>query len=299
MASPSHAAQNSLASIFRDLATLLHALSIYGAVGIAAFGWAVCQLLDWSVQPWILLWSCAALLIYNADRLRPDPADLVNIPDRAAASERWRAVSRVVCLAAAVFLIVWPIFLRDWLTLGLILAGALTCLNYSIPIFGFRWKDVPLLKTFFAPTIVTASILGLPWFHLGPAVDGLTFFLISFRAWTFLMFNMILCDLRDVEGDQRCGIRSLPVVLGERRTRQLLLGLLIVIELLNISALWTASPAHRLAWWVMVFLGPAYLGSLLLAVRRPQPERFYEWAVEGMLFLPAIAVGIGAVLSPD
>ena len=62
---------------------LLHALSLYGAAGIAAFGWAVCRLLDWSVEPWILLWSCAALLIYNADRLRPDPADLVNIPQRA------------------------------------------------------------------------------------------------------------------------------------------------------------------------------------------------------------------------
>src|SRR5262245_12486894 len=116
---------------------VLHALSLYGAAGIAGFGWAVCRLLDWPALPWIPLWSCAALLIYNADRLRTDPADLVNIPQRAAASARWRAWSRAVCAAAAIFLVVYPILTRDWLSLGLILGGAVVSLNYSIPIFGF------------------------------------------------------------------------------------------------------------------------------------------------------------------
>jgi 4-hydroxybenzoate polyprenyltransferase len=275
--------------------TALHALSLYGAAGIAAFGWAVCRLLDWSVLPWIPLWSCAALLIYNADRLRPDPADLVNIPQRAAASTRWRRWSRVVCLSAAVFLLVYPVVIRDWLTLGLILAGSLVSLNYSIPIFGFRWKDVPLIKTFFAPTVVTASILGLPWFHLGPAVDLGTLLLISLRSWTFLMFTMIICDLRDVVGDRACGIRSLPVALGERGTRWLLFALLVFIEVLSITAFLSAPERHRATLGWICIIGPLYLGTLLFAIRRPQPERFYEWAVEGMLFLPAIAVILGAL----
>jgi 4-hydroxybenzoate polyprenyltransferase len=272
---------------------LLHALSLYGAAGIAAFGWAVCRLLDWSVLPWLPLWSCAALLIYNADRLRPDPADLVNIPQRAAASARWRGLSGTVCGAAAVFLFAWPLFWRDWLTLGLVFGGTVMCLNYSIPMFGFRWKDVPLLKTFFAPTIVTAAILGLPWLHLGPAVAPLTFLLVALRAWSFLMFNMILCDLRDLAGDRACGIRSLPAALGEKGTRRLLVALLVLIEFLNIAALAGAPARHQAAWAVMCVLGPLYLGGLLFAIRRPQSERFYEWAVEGMLFLPAVAVLVG------
>lgn len=283
-------------SILRELEILLHALCLYGAIGIAAFGWAVCRLLDWSVKPWVPLWFCSALLIYNADRLRSDPADNLNIPHRAAASRRWRGLSRAVLVLAAAFLVVWPIVSRDWLTLGLIIAGAVVSLNYSIPLLGFRWKDVPLLKTFFAPTIVTASILGLPWFHLGPAVELGSLFLIALRAWTFLMFNMILCDLRDRAGDQACGTRSLPVALGERGTRWLLLALLIVIEVLAISAYTIAPLRHHSTWLVMCFLGPIYLGALLFAVRRPQPERFYEWAVEGMLFLPAVAVLLGMLL---
>lgn len=257
-------------SIFREIESLLHTLSLYGASGIAAFGWAVCRLLDWSVEPWLPLWFCSALLIYNADRLQPDPADLLNIPLRAAASARWRGVSRAVFAGAAVFLLVWPLLLRDWLTLGLVLTGALVCLNYSIPLLGFRWKDVPLLKTFFAPTIVTAAILGLPWLHLGPATDAATFALTALRAWSFLLFNMVLCDLRDLAGDRACGIRSLPVVLGEKATRWLLAALLVLIEALALAAFLHAPAPHQPAWLLMSVLGPLYLGGLLVAVRRPR-----------------------------
>lgn len=273
---------------------LLHTLSIYGALGIVAFGWGIGQLFNWEVGQWMPYWFCAALLIYNADRLRRDPADALNIPLREAASARLRILSYIVLVTSGLVLLMLPIVQRDWLTLVLILGGGLVSLNYSIPLFGFRFKDVPLLKTFFAPTIVTASVLGLPWLHLGSgSTDLATLALGSLRSWTFLMFNMILCDLRDRVGDEACGIRSLPVVLGDRGTRWLLVALLIVIEALALGAWGLASDAHRGAWAVMCVLGPVYLGGMLLAVRRPRSERFYEWVVEGMLFLPAIAVWIG------
>ena len=235
--------------MLRELETLLHTLSIYGALGITAFGWALCQILDWEAGPWMPYWFCAALLVYNADRLRRDPADTLNIPQRTAAAARLRVLSLIVLIVSALVLLVLPIARRDWLTLVLVLGGALVSLNYSIPLFGFRFKDVPLLKTFFAPTIVTASVLGLPWLHLGASRAGLaTLALGSLRSWTFLMFNMILCDLRDRAGDETCGIRSLPVMLGDKRTRRLLIALLAVIEVLALGAWAVASSAHRRIW---------------------------------------------------
>lgn len=273
---------------------LLHTLSIYGALGITAFGWAMGQLFNWETGPWMPYWFCAALLVYNADRLRRDPADALNIPLREAAAARLRILSFIVLISSALVLLVLPIVRHDWLTLALVLGGALVSLNYSIPLFGFRFKDVPLLKTFFAPTIVTASVLGLPWLHLGTGgTDIPTLLLGSLRSWTFLMFNMILCDLRDRAGDEVCGIRSLPVVLGDKRTRWLLVALLVGIELLAFGAWMLSADAHRGVWGVMCILGPLFLGGILLAVRHPRSERFYEWIVEGMLFLPAIAVLIG------
>ena len=274
---------------------LLHTLSIFGALGIAAFGWAMGQLFNWEVGPWMPYWFCGALLVYNADRLRRDPADALNIPLREAASARLRILSFIVLTTSALALLILPIVQRDWLTLALVLGGSLVSLNYSIPLFGFRFKDVPLLKTFFAPTIVTASVLGLPWLHLGAGcTDLVTLAFGSLRSWSFLMFNMIICDLRDRAGDEACGIRSLPVVLGEKGTRRLLATLLAGIEALAIGAYAVASGPHRNAWAIMCGLGPIYLGAVLLAVRRPCSERFYEWVVEGMLFLPAIAVCAGS-----
>jgi 4-hydroxybenzoate polyprenyltransferase len=278
-------------SVLRELEMLLHTLSIYGALGITAFGWAMGRLFHWETGRWMPYWFCAALLVYSADRLHRDPADALNIPLREAASTRLRLLSFIVLAASALVLLVLPVIQRDWLTLALVVGGALVSLNYSIPLFGFRFKDVPLLKTFFAPTIVTASVLGLPWLHLGAgSTDGVSLALGSLRSWSFLMFNMIVCDLRDRAGDEACGIRSLPVILGDKRTRWLLTALLVGIEALALGAGAFASGAHRTTWQLMCFLGPIYLGGILLALRHPRSERFYEWIVEGMLFLPAIAV---------
>jgi 4-hydroxybenzoate polyprenyltransferase len=269
---------------------VLHTLSIYGALGVTAFGWAMGQLFDWETGRWMPYWFCAALLVYNADRLRRDPADALNIPVREAAARRLRYLSFTALGLSTLVLLLLPILQRDWLTLVLVIGGALVSLNYSIPLFGFRFKDVPLLKTFFAPTIVTTSVLGLPWLHsLGDGATHATLALGALRSWSFLMFNMIVCDLRDRVGDEACGIRSLPVALGEKGTRWLLAALLAGIEALAIVSV-AISGAHRGVWLVLCVLGPIYLGGILWAVRRPRSERFYEWIVEGMLFLPAIAV---------
>ena len=194
-----------------------------------------------------------------------------------------------VALGSAALLLWLPCLERDWPTLGAVSLGSLICLNYSIPLLGFRFKNVPLLKTLFAPSIVLVSILGLPWLHLWSPRDSLQFAINACPAWGILLFNMTLCDLRDIEGDRSTGVRSLAVLLGAARTRLLLLALLAGIELLSLACLVLAPPALRLIWLLMVVFVPLYLGCLLLAVRAPRSERFYEWWVEGMLFLPAAA----------
>ena len=268
----------------------LHALSIYVAAGITSFGWALCHFAGWDATPWLPLWFCTALLIYNADRLWSDPADVWNLPQRTAASIRLRGLAAALTAVAATVLTILPIVRHDWITLALTLVGALVSLNYSRPLLGFRFKDTPMLKTFFAPTIVAAALIGLPWIHEGPPASGAAFGMIAFRAWTLLLFNMTLCDLRDIAGDRRTGIVSLPVALGEKRTRVLLWLLLGTIEMLALATLWKSPASLAAPWRIVALSAPLYLGGILLAIRRPRSERFYEWWVEGILFLPALAI---------
>jgi 4-hydroxybenzoate polyprenyltransferase len=276
-----------------EVAALFQTLCFYVAAGITSFGWAICHLLGWRSAPYLPLWFCSALVIYNADRLRRDPVDALNIPQRDAASARSRKLSLAVLAIAAVALVGLPMAHGDWLTLGLIAAGTPVCLGYSAPIFGFRFKDVSLLKTLFAPSIVSVAVVGLPWLHEGVPPVGANPALTIFRSWCFLLFDMILCDLRDIEGDQRMGIRSLPVCLGEKRTRAVLWGVLAVVEISSLVGA-AQAPAHLAATWRLACIaGPLYLGGLMIAVRTPRSEGFYEWWVEGMLFLPAVVCAAG------
>ena len=285
-AQPSHTADSTAAS----LTGMLHALSLYVAAGIASLGWALCEVAGWQSRPWVPLWFCAALLVYNADRLSHDPADAVNVPRRAAASARFRRAGIALIAAAALVLVALPIVQRDWLTLALVLAGAAVCLNYSRPLLGFRFKDLPLVKTLFVPTVAAAALVGLPWLHEGSPSSGGHFAIVALRAWTLMFFNTVLCDLRDIEGDRRNGIVSIPGALGAKRTRVLLWLLLVVLEVLAFTALAAAPPAMVRVWQIVCVFAPLYLGALLLALRTPRTERFYEWWVEGILFLPAISL---------
>jgi 4-hydroxybenzoate polyprenyltransferase len=256
----------------------IHALYLYGAFGLASFGWAFCHKLGFNRGSTLLLWFAGALLIYNIDRLRPDRADSVNTPGRMACSGRLQHISLGLTLASALVLLLIPIFLGEWLLLILIIAGAVVCVGYSIQIFGLRFKDIPVVKTFFVPTLIAAAFLGVPLvkaqLHLFPVqlLLGLAW------AWCILFFNMLLCDLRDMEGDRAAGTVSLPVYLGKRATHRLLLLVGVTIPLL----------AFLLVWPWQAFASIAYLSGLIFALRKPRPESFYEWWVEGLLFLPAL-----------
>ena len=284
-------ARDSGGRLDRGLSTLrrcerwLHDSFLYGATGIVAFGWVACAAAGWSAAPWMGLWWAAALFLYNVDRLRVDPADFQNVPVRAAAAAASENLRRASVAAAAGYLILWPAWTRDWVTLGLVLGGGGFALHYSLPLRGRRLKDVPGLKTFFAPTGVMLAVLGLPWVHgaTGMAWGGWA----CGAAWGYLLFNMTLCDLRDHVGDRLTGVRSVPVLLGPAGSRRLLLGLLAATQ--GAILVCREQAPFREFWGVLAWAVPIYLGSLWWAVRAPRSERFYEWAVEGLLYLPLLA----------
>lgn len=255
----------------------LHALYLYGALGLASFGWAFCHKLGFNRFSTLLLWFAGATLIYNIDRLKPDTADALNTPARMASIGKLKRASLGLLFISALVLLMVPILLGEWLLLLLILAGAILSAGYSVKIFGLRFKDVPVLKTFFVPTLVAAAFLIVPLvkaqLHLCPVrlCLGLVW------AWCLLFFNMVICDLRDLEGDQAVGTISLPVYLGKRATYRLLVLIGIAIPLL----------AFLLAWPWQAIASSLYLTGLLIALRAPRSESFYEWWVEGLLFLPA------------
>ena len=277
--------------MFRSFERWLHGLYLYGAAGIAVFGWALCWLLGWDAARWIPSWVLGALLVYNADRLSKDPADVLNVPLRSADGPALRRARSLLLGVAAGGLVILPWIARDWRTLAAVMVGAPVCLSYSRALLGVRFKEVPVLKTFFVPTIVLCAVVGLPLLHGAEVSSGGRFWGSLAWAWAFLLFNMTVCDWRDRSGDAAVGVVSLPLRLGDAGTR-LLLAVLAVgcVGGALAAAAWGADPL-RDAHGLLGVWTAAYLGVLLLLLGRVRSERFFEWWVEGMLFIPGVALG--------
>jgi 4-hydroxybenzoate polyprenyltransferase len=260
-------------------ATAFQTLHIYGAVGIASFGSGLCRLLGFDAVEFVPLWFAGGLFAYNLDRLWLDPADAINTPNRVRRSGLLRCASRALAAVAIGTLVLLPI-LRGQLILALAVAlGTLVATWYSVPILGLRLKEIPVLKTLIPPGAVTAACLA-PVFIGHSSSLGLSLALAAAWALCFLTFNMLLCDLRDQAGDAAHGIKSIPVLAGPAVSSAALVGLLTASVLL----------ALLLGWTLLAILAAVYLTALLIASSKPRGEAFYEWAVEGMLFLPAIAL---------
>jgi hypothetical protein len=189
----------------------MHALHVYGGVGIAVFGWSLGRWAGFDSGPLLPLWLAGALLVYNLDRLKRDPADWVNTPERVSAHGTLRAWSWLLAGLGAVVLLAWPLWTGDAGILVLIGVALPLSLSYSFPFLGHRLKDVPVVKTLFAPLVVLAAVLGPPVLLQGLAVTR-ALLLAAGWSWTLLMFNMVLCDLRIDRG--RHGMRGCPWMAG-------------------------------------------------------------------------------------
>ena len=140
--------------------------------------------------------------------------------------------------------------------------------------------------------VVVLAILALPLAHeTWPRNLGVLLFT-AIWAWGYLLCNMLMCDLRDIKGDRRTGVVSLPVRLGRPATHRLIWILVACTGGLAILLAALPGSSARWIWALWGILGSAYVGGLAFAVRQKRPESFYEWWVEGMLFLPAVVVAV-------
>ncbi|MBI5630821.1 MAG: UbiA family prenyltransferase [Elusimicrobia bacterium] len=150
--------------------------------------------------------------------------DSVNAPSECLGPEERRAVLKLslilYCLPLAYLIRLsrGPL-LACYLVMGLV--GA--C--YSLPLGArkLRLKSFAATKALVPVCLAFGMLILLPLsarYHLGPAAAGLAFL----RSLPLLMSVMAaewLWDIRDAAGDESAGIRTLPVLIGARRTAAL------------------------------------------------------------------------------
>ena len=99
----------------QSILVTVYLLELVGATGVTFLGWVACRMLQIDWIPSAPLWFAGYLLVYNIDRLYPDPADLVNIAIRSSKIEKLRAARIGLAFLSAAALLVWSLLTSRWL----------------------------------------------------------------------------------------------------------------------------------------------------------------------------------------
>ncbi len=260
------------------------------AAAAASLTWATGQLLGQQLPLGLpALAGAATLALYNFDGLVPykrlQPAQTLR--------GRWLQthVGMLRALAAVGVLVAAPLgwrLLRDtpdaWLKLAPLMALAGL---YSVPIVPQNGqlrplRDIPLAKGVLIAAVWTGVTVALPARLGTPPIELGALLILLTRRFLFVFALTLVFDLRDVEKDRAAGTRTIPLVLGSRRTRWLGWALLVGCALLKPLGLSGAE--------TLVLGTPLLAAAVLVGGARPGRHDYYFAGLgDGTLLLPALA----------
>lgn len=179
--------------------------------------------------PIVILEGSATLLLYNASLWLSRPNNPQASPY---ARTRWVFshpqffwLSSSVSVGMLLYGL-WHIHLYTFLLLGAI---GLMSMAYSLPLFriGGRvggLRQVPGLKLFHIAIVWSLSSVGLPVIELWASGVAVDWFVAGYLAVLKILFLMICClpfDIRDMQQDSYYHLKTIPHLIGERRSKNL------------------------------------------------------------------------------
>lgn len=174
----------------------------------------------------------------------------------------------------------WGLYIAlAWTALSLLVGALLGPWVFVAAVFGlvlaWAYSAPPLrlkLNGWWGNAAVGLCYEGLPWFT---GAAALTYQLPDARiTWLALLYSvgafgiMVLNDFKAIEGDQKLGIRTLPVQLGVRRAAVLACVVMAVPQMIVIGLLWSNGRTTEPLIVAGLLLGQALLMPLL--VREPR-----------------------------
>jgi 4-hydroxybenzoate polyprenyltransferase len=218
----------------------------------------------------VLLVLAAALIIYSADSY------FDGLRSRPAMAAGAGASGRGVIVVAALVAIGWTLWGAPPAAVVSVAIGGVLCLAYGAPLLPAgspaaqrrRLRDIPGFKAPFVSAAITGAAIAVPLLYSGqnananlevPAPG-------SIAILASAMFGVILCnvyffDIRDRHADAHSGVRTLPLLIGVRRTRQFCVGISSLL-----LAVWLVAPNATAAGPLMALL-LAIVATLVYAMR--------------------------------
>lgn len=180
-----------------------------------------------NVQPnYILLVAVflSTFSVYSLNRLTDMEEDAVNIPERGAYVKGKEKTLLILCILsyATALLLGWFV---NPVSILVLLFPLIIGVLYSIEVSPKlpRLKNIPGMKNFIVTLswVVGAVFVPVVCYYRGFEVTAMIFYFIFIKIFV----NAVSFDIRDIEGDKKSGVRTIPVLLGRSRTKYLLLAI--------------------------------------------------------------------------
>lgn len=172
----------------------------------------------------IIASSFAVYSIYSLNKLTDIKEDMINSPDRVKIIEKRKNIFTTSVVISFFIAIVLGL-LRSFSCVMILFFPLFCGVLYSI-----RFPGMPRLKDI---TGVKNIIIALSWGVGSSMLPVIVMEEIPYMRTMLLLYffsvksfiNSLLFDLRDIEGDRISGVRTIPVVIGRRKTEILLIVL--------------------------------------------------------------------------
>ncbi len=234
--------------------------------------------------------------VYSINKLTDQEEDAINMPARSTfvhGNERFLLILAIASYIVALLLGL----VESPLAAGILLVPLLSGITYSTNPFSIigipRLKDIFLVKSFivaFSWAVCAAFLPALQLYDPAKLCFTFPFFFIK------VFINTVLFDVRDVEGDTLNSVKTIPVVIGIKRTRQSLLIIqsLLVVWLVLFSDLFNE-------YYVILIASMVYGYLYILHFCNTSHHRDMSWDIllEGEWILMGIGACIYLVLSSN
>jgi len=166
----------------------------------------------------LVLVASGSFLVYCVENHGVRAAsDAINCPSRRLWAQSHRSLLACAVVAGTAGLLV-SLSVQRLAVWVILVPLSLITFAYQNPLHpGRALKRHPLLKPLLVATGWSAGVVLLPAAASGAPLSGVVWAAFAYRAAPYFV-NAVLCDIPDVPGDRAAGIRTLPMILGDRRT---------------------------------------------------------------------------------
>lgn len=208
-------------SRFELISSFITVSSVFTALALVAVLY-VSFLLQGTPSSYLLLAATFFLgvSVYSLNKVTDAKEDAINLPDRSRLSKKYGNILLFVSIESINIAIVLAFFSHPYAIIIILLpfyAGAF----YSVGVRKMRTKNVLFMKNLMIAGAITTGAILLPLvIHVG---NLLVIVLVAYFIFLKILINSILLDVRDIEGDQKAKTRTIPIHLGRKKTRNILL----------------------------------------------------------------------------